>query len=125
MGNRIAGRRFRVAWRIPILFNQARFIGTVSGIEFREAPMGSFQRSLLVLLVSVGFVLSAAARDRQLDPATRDAATVPADAPSSLTGKERLGRKWNDEQRIDNCHVPIDKRGTRPRPSSCLHVPAG
>ena len=28
-----------------------------------------------------------------------------------LTGKERLGRKWMDEQRIDNCKVPIDKRG--------------
>jgi hypothetical protein len=27
------------------------------------------------------------------------------------TGKERLGRKWMDEQRIDNCKVPMDKRG--------------
>jgi len=25
-----------------------------------------------------------------------------------LTGKERLGRKWMDEQRIDNCKVPVD-----------------
>jgi hypothetical protein len=40
-----------------------------------------------------------------------------------LTGKERLGRKWMDEQRIDNCNVPIDKRGSRPRPSACTHVP--
>jgi len=30
-----------------------------------------------------------------------------------LTGKERLGRKWMDEQRIDNCKVPIDKRGAQ------------
>jgi len=37
--------------------------------------------------------------------------------PATLTGKERLGRKWKDEQRIDNCNVPIDKRGTRPRPA--------
>ena len=36
-----------------------------------------------------------------------------------LTGKERLGPKWTDEQRIDNCKVPIDKRGTKPRPSTC------
>jgi hypothetical protein len=28
-----------------------------------------------------------------------------------------------DEQRIDNCNVPIDMRGTRPRPSVCPHVP--
>jgi hypothetical protein len=36
-----------------------------------------------------------------------------------LTGKERLGRKWMDEQRIDNCKVPIDKRGTKPRLDAC------
>ena len=42
-----------------------------------------------------------------------------------LTGKERLGRKWMDEQRIDNCKVPIDKRGTKPRPSACPAVPTG
>ena len=43
----------------------------------------------------------------------------------TLTGKERLGRKWNDEQRIDNCNVPVDKRGRKPRPSACPHVPMG
>jgi hypothetical protein len=36
-----------------------------------------------------------------------------------LTGKERLGRKWMDDQRIDNCKVPIDKRGTKPRLDTC------
>jgi hypothetical protein len=36
-----------------------------------------------------------------------------------------LGEKWKDEQRIDNCKVPLDKRGTRPRPDSCAHVPSG
>jgi hypothetical protein len=36
-----------------------------------------------------------------------------------LTGKERLGSKWMDEQRIDNCKVPIDKRGTKPRLDTC------
>ena len=46
-------------------------------------------------------------------------------SPATLTGKERLGRKWRDEQRIDNCNVPIDKRGSRPRPSACPHVPMG
>jgi hypothetical protein len=43
----------------------------------------------------------------------------------TLTGKERLGRKWMDEQRIDNCNVPMDKRGTKPRPASCSRVPTG
>ncbi|MBR1145857.1 hypothetical protein [Bradyrhizobium sp. AUGA SZCCT0431] len=48
-----------------------------------------------------------------------------ANPPATLTGKERLGRKWMDEQRIDNCNVPIDKRGSQKRPSICPHVPMG
>jgi ribosomal protein L27 len=50
---------------------------------------------------------------------------LPSNTPPSLTGKERLGKKWMDEQRIDNCKVPIDKRGTKPRPGTCPHVPMG
>jgi hypothetical protein len=30
-----------------------------------------------------------------------------------------------DEQRIDNCNVPIDKRGSTPRSSTCMHAPSG
>lgn len=48
-----------------------------------------------------------------------------APLPGTLTGKERLGKKWMDEQRIDNCNVPADKRGPKPRPSACPAVPAG
>jgi hypothetical protein len=48
-----------------------------------------------------------------------------ATSPATLTGKERLGRKWMDEQRIDNCNVPIDKRGAKPRSTVCAHVPMG
>jgi len=44
---------------------------------------------------------------------------------SPLTGKERLGRKWMDEQRMDNCNVPIENRGSKPRPSACHYVPSG
>jgi hypothetical protein len=50
---------------------------------------------------------------------------VPDTASPAQTGKERLGRKWMDEQRIDNCNVPIDKRGTKPRPVICPHSPSG
>ena len=42
----------------------------------------------------------------------------------TLTGKERLGNKWMDEQRVDNCKVPIDRRGTKPRPDTCSHTSA-
>lgn len=44
---------------------------------------------------------------------------APMRPTSALTGKERLGPKWTDEQRIDDCRVPEDKRGTRPRPPLC------
>jgi hypothetical protein len=40
----------------------------------------------------------------------------------TLTGKERLGEKWTDEQRVDNCKVPVDKRGAKPRPDTCAHL---
>jgi hypothetical protein len=46
-------------------------------------------------------------------------AIAPKITPKPLTGKERLGEKWQDEQRIDNCNVPLDKRGTKPRPEAC------
>ena len=35
------------------------------------------------------------------------------------TGKERLGGKASDEQRVDNCKVPPDLRGPKPRPDHC------
>jgi hypothetical protein len=81
--------------------------------------------SLFVSLFAVWLALPASAQDRPLDQPTSNAASLPSNTPRSLTGKERLGKKWMDEQRIDNCNVPIDKRGTKPRPSTCPHVPAG
>ena len=36
-----------------------------------------------------------------------------------ITAKERLGDKANDEQRVDNCKVPVDRRGTKDRPEQC------
>lgn len=48
---------------------------------------------------------------------------APFGVGTQLTGKERLGEKWKDEQRIDNCKVPFDKRGTKPQSDSCAHLP--
>jgi hypothetical protein len=60
-------------------------------------------------------------RERALGPVQ---VIQPPEEPKVLTGKERLGNKWMDEQRVDNCKVPIDKRGTKPRPDTCSHAPA-
>ncbi len=81
--------------------------------------MRAWYVGLLGALLVVGLTSSAFAQD------TRTGQVAPVSPSPSLTGKERLGRKWMDEQRIDNCNVPIDKRGTQPRSSSCAHIPTG
>lgn len=48
-------------------------------------------------------------------------ASTSRDTPESKTLKERLGDKASDEQRVDNCHVPADRRGTKVRPDTCAH----
>jgi hypothetical protein len=40
----------------------------------------------------------------------------PALAAGAKTSKERLSDKASDEQRVDNCRVPLDRRGPTPRP---------
>ena len=45
-------------------------------------------------------------------------------AGSTRTGKERLGGKATDEQRVDNCKVPLDLRGSTPRPDDCGDAPS-
>lgn len=83
-------------------------------------------RPLLVLLFATYLALPASTQDRALtgDPPMPNATTQPLDGPGVLTGKERLGKKWMDEQRIDNCKVPIDRRGAKPRPT-CPQTPSG
>jgi hypothetical protein len=53
------------------------------------------------------------------------ATNAPAGRSELLTLKERLGAKWTDEQRADNCKAPLDKRGSRPRPDGCPSPPTG
>jgi hypothetical protein len=76
----------------------------------------------LVLSLAICFGLPANAQDKPLEPPP-NTANMPSSTP--LTAKERLGEKWMDEQRIDNCKVPVGKREPKPRPSTCPHVPMG
>ena len=73
--------------------------------------------AISLLLLLAGSASRAPARD------AKPAADAARAAAPKLTGKERLGRKWTDEQRIDNCKVPLDKRGTKPRPGACSNAP--
>jgi hypothetical protein len=78
---------------------------------------------LLVFLLVACFTVPATSQNAPSTAAPE--AALSQDSPRVLTGKERLGRKWMDEQRIDNCNVPIDKRGTKLRPSACPSAPTG
>jgi hypothetical protein len=80
--------------------------------------MNAICRTTLGCLVALGLITPVSAQNGA--PA-RSAETI---QQRTLTGKERLGRKWTDEQRIDNCNVPPDKRGAKPRPSACPHAPS-
>ena len=51
--------------------------------------------------------------------ATRAADAVQIQAEPARTGKERLGGKGSDEQRVDNCKVPRNRRGDKPRADEC------
>jgi hypothetical protein len=57
--------------------------------------------ALLVVLAALG---AAPTRADEPPPAGRD------------TLKSRLSDKASDEQRVDNCGIPPEKRGFRPRP---------
>ena len=83
--------------------------------------------SLLSLLALLAICLALPAAAQGWPPADdgREPNAASLNAPAVLTGKERLGRKWMDEQRIDNCKVPIDKQGTKRRSGTCPHVPTG
>jgi hypothetical protein len=74
------------------------------------------------LVITVWSVASAQdARQATSDGAVplRPGTALSSSSPKVLTGKERLGEKWTDEQRIDNCKVPLDRRGPRRRPDDC------
>lgn len=86
----------------------------------RPSALNYQRNAILALLMAV---LPPGIAAAQPSPNDDSAASRPAEAslPSSpvRTGKERLGEKWTDEQRLDNCKVPADKRGTKPRPEAC------
>jgi uncharacterized protein DUF2380 len=64
----------------------------------------AWMRLMLVALVALGTALGADGE---------------APAQATRTAKERLGSKASDEQRNDNCKVPVDLRGPKSRPDEC------
>jgi hypothetical protein len=95
-----------------------------------EVSMPTPRRRLPVMAMTVTLALAGAAWAQQ-QPASAPAARKNApgmrepELAGTLTAKERLTGKAADEQRVDDCKVPPDKRGARLRPDACNHVGAG
>ncbi len=68
---------------------------------------------LLAIVIVAQAALSAAA------PALAGGEEDQVEVAPTRTGKERLGGKASDEQRVDNCKVPPVLRGSKPRPDQC------
>ena len=81
----------------------------------------SLLRDALFAALVAGLAPGAWAQDGKANAANNITTDMPG---PGLTGKERLGPKWSDEQRIDNCHVPFDKRGRKTRPDNCPNAPS-
>ena len=63
--------------------------------------------ALVPVLAAAGARPCGAGEDKQIE------------SGATRTGKERLGGKASDPQRVDNCKVPLDQRGSTPRPDDC------
>jgi hypothetical protein len=94
-------------------------------IRTREMPMRTMLRNGVLSTLCLFFALLSPAFAQQQAAATnrnaafRVAATAQPPSAPAATGKERLGEKWTDEQRVNNCKVPFDKRGSKFRPDTC------
>jgi hypothetical protein len=97
--------------------NTARLGGTAMTAGARA----SASRTSRIIIAATMIALSLAAQHAAIagSVAASPALQPPARNPQLLTLKERLGEKWTDEQRVDNCNVPLDKRGPKPRPDAC------
>ena len=65
-------------------------------------------------LLALQMALAPGAGAAEVGRESKDARTPPA-----LTIKERLGSKASDDQRVNDCKVPLDLRGPKPRPDAC------
>ena len=103
-----------------------RMLRQIRGSFQTDARRSSFMphvasQAILLCLFASALVRAEAANETSL--ASNSALEKSMADGVRLTGKERLGEKWKDEQRIDNCKVPLEKRGARPRPDACAHPP--
>jgi hypothetical protein len=78
------------------------------------STMHSKIRRLIAILLACSWAVAANGAASSQEIAPKQLAAEPA-----RTAKERLSGKSADEQRVDNCKVPLESRGPKPRPDHC------
>jgi hypothetical protein len=78
----------------------------------------------VTLMTQIGLTATGAAPRQEsvqetVQESIREGIAGQAQTQPTRTGKERLGGKASDPQRVDNCKVPLDQRGSTPRPDDC------
>ena len=107
-----------IGWIAHITYSRK----TIGRIDDRQAsaelPMW-FRTALVAMVCMIIAVSFGSARAQDGAPAPNVPQAATTMRPQTL--KERLGDKASDEQRVDNCKVPAERRGTKVRPDSCEH----
>lgn len=71
------------------------------------------------ILGASAFAAAPLAADEPAPTVAPAAVQLPIEQAPVKTGKERLSSKASDEQRVDNCKVPPELRGTAVRSDMC------
>jgi hypothetical protein len=73
----------------------------------------------IAALSGVAIAFNSALGFAQTDAKLSPAPASPHGQTTAQTLKERLSDKASDEQRVDDCKVPADRRGAKPRSDKC------
>lgn len=81
-----------------------------------ERTRGNRMRAFFRAALLASLVAPPAGRAAEPERPPQRPQAIPA--PMPRTAKERLSGKDSDEQRVDDCKLPPERR-TRPRPTAC------
>jgi hypothetical protein len=77
----------------------------------------AYASTLCLTAVALALSVTAAAPVAAGDPSGSPAPAASGKPPDTL--KSRLSDKASDEQRVDDCNVPPERRGPKKRPTEC------
>jgi hypothetical protein len=83
----------------------------------RHAHVGAQSGAMKQIFAVLGAWIAASAMPADAQP--QRGIAMAAATTAAATGKERLGDKASDNQRVNDCRVPPEKRGPSKRPIEC------